>query len=115
MENINQNNIVNNIIFIKVKSKFVKIKLQDIYMISAMGDYICFHTANQKYVVKSSMKGITNQLPTNDFIRIHQSFIVNVDKITVINFADCVVNNETIPISRANRKKLLDRIKILGL
>jgi len=83
-------------------------------MVSAMGDYICFHTANQKYVVKSSMKGIIKHLPANGFIRIHQSFIVNVDKITVINFADCVVNNETIPISRVNRKKLLDRIKILG-
>jgi DNA-binding LytR/AlgR family response regulator len=114
VENVNQNDIVKNIIFIKVKSKFVKIKLQDIYMVSALGDYICFHTAKQKYIVKSSMKAIINHLPTNDFIRIHQSFIVNVDKITVINFADCVVNNESIPISRANRKKLLDRIEILG-
>lgn len=114
MKNVNQNNIVNNVFFIKVKKKFIKINSQDIYMINSIGDYARVHTADQKYTVHSTMKNIMSQLPINDFIRVHQSYIVRMDKIDVINSADCIVNNEVIPISAAERKNLLDRIKILG-
>lgn len=115
MENTNQNNSVNNAFFIKgKKNKLIKIKSQDIYMINSIGDYVRIHTANQKYTVHSTMKSIINQLPINDFIRVHQSYIIRVDKITVINSEDCIVNNEKIPISKAERKNLLNRIKILG-
>jgi len=114
MENINSNNIENNFFFIRVKkNKLIKIKSQDIYMINSIGDYVRIHTANQKYTVHTTMKSIISRLPVNDFIRVHQSHIVNIDKITEINFANCIVNNKEIPISVAERKKLLNRIKIL--
>lgn len=83
-------------------------------MISSLGDYIRIHTVNQKYTVHSTMKKIMNHLPVNDFIRVHQSYIVRIDKITVINSENCITNNEEIPISKAERKKLLNRIEILG-
>lgn len=114
MKNVNQNNIINNVFFIKVKNKFIKINLQDIYMINSIGDYVRVHTADLKYTVHSTMKSIMSQLPINDFIRVHQSYIVRVDKIVVINSEDCIVNNEVIPISKTERKNLLNRIKILG-
>ena len=114
MENINQNNSAKSVLFIKERKKLINVKSQDIYMIISLGDYVRIHTTNQKYTVHTTMKKIINQLPIDDFIRIHQSYIVRVDKITVINGENCMVNNEEIPISKAERKKLLNRIEILG-
>ena len=113
MENTNPNFIENNFFFIRVKNKLIKIKSQDIYMINSIGDYVRIYTAKQKYTVHTTMKSILRHLPVNDFIRVHQSHIVNIDKITEINYANCIVNNQEIPISIAERKKLLNRIKIL--
>lgn len=114
MENINQKDSNKNFLFIKDKKKFVNVKPQDIYMIISLGDYVRVHTANQKYTVHCTMKKILNQLPIDDFIRTHQSYIVRIDKITVINGENCIVNDEVIPISKAEKKKLLNRIEILG-
>ncbi|MDO9185733.1 MAG: LytTR family DNA-binding domain-containing protein [Bacteroidia bacterium] len=114
MENIDQKDSGKNFLFIKDKKKFVNVKPQDIYMIISIGDYVRVHTTNQKYTVHCTMKKILNQLPIDDFIRTHQSYIVRIDKITVINGENCIVNDEVIPISKAERKKLLNRIEILG-
>lgn len=109
------NKYFNNVFFIKgKKNKLISIKLLDVYMISSIGDYVRIHTINKKHIVHSTMKGITKRLPLIDFIRVHQSYIVRIDKITVINYESCIVNNEEIPISVAERKKLLSRIEILG-
>ncbi|MDO9184388.1 MAG: LytTR family DNA-binding domain-containing protein [Bacteroidia bacterium] len=114
MKNTNQYPGVDAALFIKVKNKLIKIKSQDIYMIKSIGDYVRIHTADQKYTLHTTMKSITNKLPVKDFIRVHQSYIVRFDKITVINKDGCVVNNEEVPISQAERKNLLIKINIIG-
>lgn len=114
MKSTNQKSGFDDAVFIPVKKKLLKINSRNIYFVESIGDYVRIHTADQKYTLHSTMKNIIKKLPINDFIRVHQSYIVRVDKITVINREDCIVNNEEIPISRAGRKNLLNRIKIMG-
>lgn len=114
MKNTNQKFSVDDAVFIPVKRRLLKINSQNIYLIAAIGDYVRIHTADQKYTLHSTMKNIIKKFPVNDFIRVHQSYIVRVDKIAVINRENCIVNNEEIPISRVGRKNLLNRIKIIG-
>ncbi len=71
-------------IFIKVNSRLVKLNLNEILFIEALADYIIIHTANNKYIVHSTMKGVEGSLPENDFFRVHNSYIIRIDKITVI-------------------------------
>ena len=111
---MDHNSDTDNTFFVKVKNKLLKIDQEEIYLIKAIGDYVAIHTINQKYIVHSTMKNIMSQLPTTDFIRVHQSYIVRLDKINVINRENCVVNNEEVPISKAERKNLLSRISIIG-
>lgn len=114
METINQNNSVNDVFFIKVKSEYIKINPQNIFMIEAMSDYIVIHSVNKKYKVHTTMKSIIDNFPVNDFIRVHNSYIVRIDKITMIKNNNCIVNKKIIPVSRAMRKNLLNKIKIIA-
>lgn len=113
MKNTNQNQTVNYSLFIRVKSEYIKINSKDIFMIEAMGDYIIIHSL-KKHKVHSTMKSIINNLPVNDYIRVHNSYIVRIDKITMIQRGNCIVNKKVVPISRKYHKNLLNKINIIA-
>lgn len=100
-------------IFVKSNFTLVKINAQDIYMIEALVDYIAIHTYTQQFVIHSTMKEVLTKLPPNDFIRVHNSYIVRTDKITSIEGNNLVVNQKIIPISRSKQKDLMNRLKLL--
>tara|TARA_B100000989_G_C19514902_1_gene461097 strand:+ start:1102 stop:1797 length:696 start_codon:yes stop_codon:yes gene_type:complete len=92
------------IIEIKYNLKTEKIPTTSIKWIEAMGDYVKVITTEKKYLVLSSMKGFMSKLPENQFLRIHKSFIINLNK--VVNYTSSTVDIEgsRLPVSR-NRKK----------
>jgi len=104
---------VNDSFFVKFNSILLKVKTEDIYIIEALADYIAVHTTTQKYIVHSTMKEVLNKLPKNEFIRVHNSYIVRVDKISSIEGSNLFINKQTIPISRSKQKDLMNRIKLL--
>ncbi len=100
-------------IFAKVDSVLQKINAHDIFLIEALVDYVAVHTFTHKYIVHSTMKEIKAKLSAHDFFRIHNSYIVRIDKITAIEDNTVVVNKRSIPISRSNHKDLMNRLKLL--
>lgn len=106
-------NTVDDHIFIKVSSRFVKLDLKSIQYIEALADYVTIHTPADKYTIHSTMKGIEGTLPANDFARVHNSFIVRLDKITAIEDNCITVNKITIPVSRNKFKPLIQRLKLI--
>ena len=69
-----------------------------------MGDYVKIITPEKKYLVLYSMKAFLSKLPENQFLRIHKSFIIYINK--VINYTSSKVNLEGVelPISRYRKK-----------
>lgn len=108
-----QTDITNDAIFVKHNSSLVKLEAHDIFLIEALVDYIAIHTPSQKYIVHSTMKEIKTKLPVNDFIRVHNSYIVRVDKIASIEGNNLIINQKIIPISRSKQKDLMNRLKLL--
>lgn len=100
--------------FVKFNSILVKINMEDIFLIEALADYIAVHTDKQKYIVHSTMKDILKKLPRNDYIRVHNSYIVRVDKISSIEGNNLYIGKQTVPISRAKQKDLMNRIELLN-
>lgn len=100
-------------IFVKANGRLLKINSKDIFLIEALSDYVAVHTSAKRYIVHSSMKSIEQKLSTNDFIRIHNSFIARIDMITEIEDGTIVINNKIVPVSRAHRKDLMNRLKLL--
>lgn len=100
-------------IFVRVLGELLKINTQDIVYVEVLGDYLNIHTMLKKYTVHTTMKNIEAKLPSDTFMRIHQSFIVRLDKISSIKDNGVSINNRVIPISRANVKELMERIKVV--
>jgi DNA-binding LytR/AlgR family response regulator len=72
-------------IFIKVdKKKMKKIYLDEILVVESLRDYLKITTQTNKYIIHSTLTNFTSLLPESNFIRIHRSFTIAIDKIDVV-------------------------------
>jgi len=104
-------------IFIKKGSSLVRIKFDNILWVEALENYVILNTINDRMTIHFTMKAIEKKLPANKFTRIHRSFIVNVNKISVIqdNFVEIKSQNVTknIPIGKSFKDQLLRDINLM--
>lgn len=85
-------------IFVKSNKKTYKVNISDVFYIEALGDYIKIHTNDNMIVTYQSMKKVEALLPSNQFVRIHKSFIVSINKIKTIEGNMVEIKNEKLPI-----------------
>ena len=100
----------NESIFLKVDRKFVKIMVKDILYIESLKDYIRVKTSSDSFVSYQSLTSITEKLPAEKFIRVHRSFTIAVDKVSVIQGSYLEIGGKLIPISREHRQEVLSKI-----
>lgn len=102
-------------IFIKSNSRLTRINASDIYYIEAMKDYVVITTRNEKYTIHATMKDIDKKLPANDFIRVHRSYIVRLDKISAVQSNSVILEEEKkpIPIGSFYKEALLRKLNTL--
>lgn len=103
------------IIFVKSNSRLVKVKTSDIYFVEALKDYVVINTANARYTIHSTMKDIEKKLPASDFIRVHRSFIVRIDKIVAIEQPNLILEDDKklIPIGGSYKDDLANRLNMV--
>ncbi|MEN0004362.1 MAG: LytTR family DNA-binding domain-containing protein [Bacteroidota bacterium] len=97
-------------IFIKVDHQLVKLYFKDILYLEAAGDYIFIHTIHGRYMTLLSLKKVEADLPTNTFIRIHRSYLVNKEMVTAIEGNQVVIAEQKLPISRSAQEMVLRTI-----
>ena len=95
-------------IFIKSKLKKLKVFTSKIKWVEAFGDYIKIITDEESHLVLSTMKAFENDLPKEKFVRVHKSYIVNIDKVDKFNSKFAEIGATKIPLSR-NKKEDLKR------
>lgn len=84
--------------FVKTDSKWVKISYDEIKYIEGLKDYVMLHTQNEKIIVLENLKELAVNLEDKGFMRVHKSFIVNLNKITSIERNRIFIEKEIIPI-----------------
>ncbi len=99
-------------IFIKTENRLQKVLLKDILYLEAFGDYVKFHL--QEAEPQLSQQSLTSFEPklSDNFIRVHRSYIVALDKIDEIVRQRIRIGDELIPISDSYKKEVFDRINI---
>lgn len=102
-------------IFVKSNSRLVKLKTTDIYFVEALKDYVVINALNSRYTIHSTMKDIERKLPSDEFIRVHRSFIVGINKIAAIEQPNLILENDkkVIPIGGSYKDELSKRINLV--
>lgn len=104
-------------IFVKNKSRLVKIAIEDLYFVEALKDYVIFNSKHGKYTIHSTMKDVESKLPGKFFARVHRSYIVNVDKILSIEHVNGRLQIEgvekSVPIGGSYKDDLLAKFNLL--
>jgi len=88
-------------LFLKVEYQLVRIAYDDILYTEGLKDYVKVHLKSDSKPILSltSLKALEEKLPTSKFMRVHRSFIVNLDKIGAITRNTIQIGNTTIPVS----------------
>ena len=89
-----------NYFFVKFNGRIEKILYDELLFIEASLNYVTLHTINGKMIVYLTIKGIIESLPTASFLKVHKSFIVNLQKIKSIEGNIIHIGNAEIPISQ---------------
>ena len=113
--NIVENKENKEFIFVKSKSRLIKLNTKDIFFIEALKDYVVINTINKRYTIHSTMKDIERKMPQDYFLRVHRSFIVRLDKIAQIEQPNLILedNNKIIPIGGSYKEVLIKRINLI--
>jgi DNA-binding LytR/AlgR family response regulator len=98
-------------IFVKTEYRIQKIELRSILYIEALRDYIAFHTTGDKILSLETMRRMEEVLPTQQFIRIHKSYMVNKDNIDFLERGKVVVKGAYLPVGDTYKENLLLRVK----
>jgi two-component system LytT family response regulator len=110
---INHQTATSDFTFVKVEQKLVKIPFAEIHYIEALGDYVHIVASNKKTIVYATMKSIESKFPSNKFIRVHRSFIVNIDKIGAIEDNNIQIGDKFVPIGATYTKNVLQALNRL--
>jgi DNA-binding LytR/AlgR family response regulator len=98
-------------ITVKIDYKSLKIKLQDIIYLEAMDNYVKIFTANKCHIVLRSLKSMLEELPGDQFIQVHKSFVVALSKIDYFMNNRITIGHSEIPIGRVYLKKIRDLLQ----
>jgi DNA-binding LytR/AlgR family response regulator len=100
------------IIFVKANQKLIKVKTKDIYYVEALKDYVVINTEHSRYTIHSTMKDIEKKLTPSEFVRVHRSFIVRIDKIVAIDHSNVILENDKkqVPIGGSYKEELQSKI-----
>jgi DNA-binding LytR/AlgR family response regulator len=94
-------------LFVKSEKRIEKIELADILYIESMGNYINIITAQKKIVAYLTLKGIESKLPSDQFIKVHQSFLIPLARIEFIEGNRIKLKDASIPIGRNYRDAVM--------
>jgi len=99
--------------FIRDGNKVHRLKIVDILFFEANGDYVKVNLGNKSYSIHSSIKIIEQRLPKHLFLRVHRSFLININKIDGTEGKTLVINKHLIPVSDAYRANLNKHMQFL--
>lgn len=96
--------------FVKSSGQQHRISFSDILYVESIKDYVNIRTSDEEYIVLDTLKSMESQL-SDRFVRIHKSFIINLDKIKSIGVKKLMLSEQEIPIGDSYRANLLEKLK----
>jgi len=113
LEMIDLNRLPDNEYLVHKDGKDVyRIKQDDILYIQTNHVYVLIHVADKErpYQLRNTLHNILSLLNEKQFIQVHRSYAINIDKITAYNSNELTINDVIIPISKSKKDEVLNRL-----
>jgi DNA-binding LytR/AlgR family response regulator len=111
MKNATASSLAASYIYVRSDKRIEKVELKDILYAESLGNYVTIFTEEKKIIAYLTLKSLESQLPSYEFIKIHQSFLVNCIKITAIEGNEIKLDNKSFPISRNHRDAVMQMVQ----
>jgi DNA-binding LytR/AlgR family response regulator len=95
--------------FIKIKNQMIKIPFQEILWAEAYDNYTCLQTEKEKYLLHKSLKTVEDKLNPKGFVRVHRSYVVNLEKVTSIENEYLFIQKHKVPINRQQKAEIVEK------
>ena len=103
------------VIFVKNRSRLIRVKHEDLLFVEALKDYVVVHTREESFTIHSTMKDVERKMDDRVFVRVHRSYIVNLQAIESIKYAMITMEGmeKEIPVGGSYKDLLASRINLL--
>lgn len=106
--------LVTDAVFIKSDNAFERVPYENIYYVEANGNMVTIFTKAKNYSIRKSMKDMEDKLPTNMFLRVQKSFIVQLNQIDSFNTKDIVLKSgDVIQVGRQYYNSFLAKLNTI--
>ncbi|PQJ69297.1 LytR/AlgR family response regulator transcription factor [Polaribacter butkevichii] len=102
--------VKNDYIFVRSERKMVKVNFDDILYVESLSDYIKIHTKDIVLVTRETISNLEMKLPSQQFLRIHRSYIINLSKADSYTNEFIEIEKNAIPISRTYKENVLKKL-----
>ena len=106
---------MNKRIFVKHEEKIVGIDASEILFIKAERNYCTLQTKEFQCVITMPLGNLEEQLNPEKFLRVHRSYLINIDKIESLSMEKDIIYiaSFSIPLSRRKKEVILNKINML--
>lgn len=91
-------------LFLKKEQHFERVSFKDILLLQADSNYCNIFTTSKKFIYSTVLKNIEKQLPSNQFLRVHRSYVVNINKVSGFEGNLLFIGEKKIPISKSHKE-----------
>jgi two-component system LytT family response regulator len=99
--------------FVKMDTKLVRVDFKEVQYVEALGDYVHIVTSQSKLIVYSTMRAIEEKFPPSQFLRVHRSFIANINCIQALEDNSLLIKDKHIPVGQTYLRNVLQRLNRL--
>jgi two-component system LytT family response regulator len=99
--------------FVKMDTKLVRVDFREVQYVEALGDYVHIVTSHSKLIVYSTMRAIEEKFPPSQFLRVHRSFIANINCIQALEDNSLLIKDKYIPVGQTYLRNVLQRLNRL--
>ncbi|MBI1768077.1 MAG: response regulator transcription factor [Bacteroidetes bacterium] len=96
--------------FVRCDRKFEKVFFRDVLYVEGMQNYAVIHVADRKLITYITLTSLESQLPKDQFLKVHKSFLISVPHVKAIEGDEILLENARIPISRTLREQVIQQI-----
>lgn len=100
-------------LYFRADRKMVKVFIKDITHIESLKDYVKIHFGQQPLITKQTIMAVEEMLPAGEFLRVHRSFIVAINKVTSFDQHSVFIGKEEIPVGPLYRNEVQKRLTSL--